>query len=262
VKIKRHILATLTMLLALCFALALVLRNGGTASGYPAGPTPTPSHPHGLVPRAYLPLVDKNYLLPQPPGYWTESEYVDSAPGLSGIAIALGQRDSDAAIQDRVLVLDIGGQDRINGQWGADQIFTPTFLSHAQIVNAVVDFATQYRRNTGIDLRSHLTIGVGTNNSGLVDGQPATDRGAEWAGMVNDINQTIYASTYISTQVTVIGANDIEDFTNTSYSAANYWMQAYVNTSYCVPGSHEAKCLIDFGNAHCPDVIGSTSDQC
>lgn len=266
-KTKRHIVEAIAMLLALCFAFALVLRNGGTASGYPAGPTPTPSHPQGLVPRAYLPLVDKNYPLPQPPGYWTETEYVDTTSSLPDLAMSLGITDSNPAMQpDRIMVLDFGGQFQSGGQWGTYQIFSSTFDSHAQIVSTVFNVALNYWEFTGNARASHLTIGVGTNNAYISDGQPATDRGNEWAGMVNEINQNIASydvqnSADITSQVTVLGANDIEDWG--TYPATSTWMQAYMNTSSCIPGSYENKCLVDFGNsAGCTAIIGSTNETC
>jgi hypothetical protein len=156
-------------------------------------------------------------------------------------------------------VLDFGGQSKVSGIWGTRLIFLGNFITATKIVSMAIEFARYYWLYTGSDTQSHLTLGIGTNNYALPEGQSSADRGTEWARMLNEIKQKLDATPYKS-QVTILGATDIEDWA--TYTSTSTWMQAYMDESTCVPSGYESKCLINFGNAHCPDVIGSPSDQC
>lgn len=251
-KTKRHILEGVAMLLALCFAFALVLRNGGTASGYPAGPTPTPSNPQGLVPRAYLPVVMNNYRTPPPA---TTSIYVTKtdAQSLNTSGCNLASKG-----QSGIIILDFGDAYPYSGNIARlPSVLIP--VTSGQVESLTEAFLSGYWRCS--QAGQYITVSVGTDNCSLgtpdgthcpLGGNNLTyAHGQAWAQIVNDVSNWIccIGTSYMSREG-VAGGIDAELQWNTPAVTEN-WVNGYSSVSG-VPGYY------DFGNCNsCPNNVYS-----
>lgn len=127
--------------------------------------------------------------------------------------------------EDIVVILDFGYPDQSSGILGVSLPATGYFFSIDEIEKGVKNYINGYWRcSTLSHLDSYLTLGVGTNNTGLVAfyDEPASDHGAAWGQMIEDLHEWLvheqcpgeeftYDCNY-RRQVTVVGAIDVEDW--------------------------------------------------
>ncbi|OGC50921.1 hypothetical protein A2716_02710 [candidate division WWE3 bacterium RIFCSPHIGHO2_01_FULL_40_23] len=223
-------------------ALAVFLTSSGV-SGISAEEEKSDALNHRKV---YLPLILKNYPLPPYPG-WTKSYYVDDLRFLPDVGRALGiAAYNTPRAQDWLVVLDLGYPGKSGSIWGAWPIFVDGFFKESDIREAVRQMARNFWIYSSRDKLSQLTIGVGVNNSSM-DLALAVGHGKAWALMVNSIVQG--AANY-SSQVTIVGASDMELTWNDPYTTER-WEEEYIKATTCVPGDPDKGCLLDFGNAVC-----------
>ncbi len=111
--------------------------------------------------------------------------------------------------QDSLVLLDFGYPTFNNGKYGANLLGYGAVTTD-QITSAALQFAWGYYVCTGSDYKSHLRIGIGTNNYPGDDHSSVTfEHGAAWAKMINQMNDWL-AAQKVSAQVDFAGANDIE----------------------------------------------------
>ncbi len=176
--------------------------------------------------------------------------------------------------EDIVVILDFGSPERSYGELGTNLPGTKMFTSIEKIKRAVQAYVNGYWSCSIKDWDNYLTLGVGTNNQGLAafyDG-PAADHGTAWGTMIEDLHDWLineqctidefYVACNYRRQVTIVGANDIEDwgkilnFSTNEYEqvkpeAARAWALAYSESAPTKP-------YINYGNcsncgAACPD---------
>ncbi len=199
----------------------------------------------------FLPVVMNNTPVPQPtPFLWTNSYYITSIEPdkMYNLGCDLGTRDAITdGIQDSLVILDFGSPTNKNGELGASLLSSnPTATTTLAL--AVETYAKGYYDCTAGDYSSHLTIGIGTTNYQLSGGTGWTgavtrDHGHAWTWMVNAVNDYIIQQGY-SSQVSVVGANDLEVSFNTPANTIP-WIDAYDDWNLYP--------LIDFGDlAGCP----------
>ena len=129
-----------------------------------------------------------------------------------------------AALQVRngnaLVILDFGdpakmATDSGNVEYGTILVFTGPFISTAEISSAAQDFIRGFQDCSAEFPTAHLTLAIGTNNSGIVfnSGQDAIEHGKAWGNLVNDIHDWIVNEGY-ARRVSVAAASDIEKFGN------------------------------------------------
>ena len=134
-----------------------------------------------------------------------------------------GSFDASHGNADSEVILDFGAQN--SGNTGTYLTFTNTFVTYANIEHYAENFAYGYWVCTGGDTTSVLTLDMGTNNSGACVTNAC---GTTWGNVVKTAYNWTTTGTYsfVSSQVTIYGANDIEPAWS-SQSNAIAWTNGY-----------------------------------
>jgi hypothetical protein len=176
--------------------------------------------------KVFLPLV--RYTLPSPPLFST-SYYmltVNSAT-LLDMGCKIGQVDRDMpGSRSTVVILDFGSPKKVGSEYGTD-LFWLGPVSISQISAAVKNFGQGYYTCVGDDRYSQVIVGVGTTNyhTSISNTTDFYNHGVAWARMVNDLNAWLTTQGY-SSQVLVVGANDVELAWNTP-AITKAWANGY-----------------------------------
>ncbi len=183
-----------------------------------------------LSPLFLLHGVQTAFAIPaKPPTDW--SFYMFTPNSTQAYTLGCNQGKYDAGFNPVVnseVVLDFGGP---SGTGDGT-------LNYSGIESAGEQFARGYYVCTGGDTTSVLRLGLGTNNSADV----TYNDGVTWANTVKVVAN--WVSTYLTGQVVVIGANDIEPGWS-SFAAAKSWVQGFI--------AGGGSLYLDFGSADgCP----------
>jgi hypothetical protein len=154
--------------------------------------------------------------------YMTNEILTDDLAGLDheklnelGCLAALQVKHGNALV-----ILDFGdpakmetGSDSV--EYGTILVFTGPFVSTTEIFGAAQDFIRGFQDCSASFPTAHLTLAIGTNNSGIVfnAGQDAIEHGKAWGNLVNDVHDWIVDEGY-ARRVSVAAASDIEKFGN------------------------------------------------
>jgi hypothetical protein len=182
----------------------------------------------GYVPATTLPNPAKT----------ATARYVRDITGAAGdVTTMQAEGAADAAAGYAFVLLDIGAQ--ANDRTGVVLSATTTKLTYGQLVTALDAYVD------GFATGNHAgTVAVGTNN-GADDwtNYPAAQRGSDWATQV-----VLPAAAHAATNVTVIGANDLEAAFSSTEPQAAAWKTAFLAQ---LPGTGTA--LVYNGSADfCP----------
>jgi len=220
----------------------------GSAQGpYPPPSTYEPGEPIAPDYFTFLPLTTLRSSPPAAPSY-----YIKNVDTLYDLGYELGEHDKyKPGKQDNLVILDYGYPSIMNGEYGVKLTFDPagTFTPFSDVIDSAIDFAQGYFYGTGTDLISHLRIVISVNN--CCDANTVTffrGHGVGWGETVNGIRSEI---TFYSSQVDVVGGNDIEIGTETTKPyKTEQWLNFYMAASNCDPGSDNSEegCFYNFGN--------------
>lgn len=192
---------------------AVILALGGSFSAPTTGKSAVV-----VTHKTYLPIIMSNrYQL-------STSLYMGSMSASNAYQLGCQAGHADLlkpGAQDTLIILDFGQpwvQGGVYGVWN----FSGPFASIWSVGQAVREFGHGYWVCTGADNASHITLGIGTSNYGPFadDGSCASRaacsrvHGEKWAYLVADAQSWMTIQGY-ATQVTVAGANDIEQSWNT-----------------------------------------------
>ncbi|MHB8340991.1 MAG: hypothetical protein ACYDB7_07415 [Mycobacteriales bacterium] len=191
--------------------------------------------------------VTRAHAASQPLTDW--SFYVQDSNTGTFYQLGVNQGNFDAGHGDAnsSVILDFGGQTTVSGGQGT-KMTNGYLLTNDQVVLDAYNFAVGYFNGTGADTSSVLDLFVGTNSS--LDVTYTT--GEDWGGVVNAVLGKVESAGYGS-QVTVVGADDIEDDNGFAGPTPTLdWVQGY--SAVAEPG------YADFGDATgCPPYGGCTN---
>ncbi len=174
----------------------------------------------------FMPVA--KFVLPTAPLYST-SYYMLTVNGatLQDMGCKIGQVDRNLpGSRDSVVILDFGSPKKVGSEYGTD-LFWLGPITITQISNAVKNFGQGYYTCVGDDRDSRVYVGVGTTNyhTSISNTTDFYNHGVAWARMVNDLNTWMTAQGY-SSQVLVVGANDVELAWNTP-TITKAWVNGY-----------------------------------
>jgi hypothetical protein len=160
----------------------------------------------------------------------------------SAVMGSLGFADAqaNAASGARLTLLDIGAQVMSGSTPGVQLTATAMVLSYPAITSALQSYLGGYASGSGA---APATIGIGTNNDGTFAIYPAAAMGSDWAALLGGLTAPA------GSNITVIGANDIEAGFAGTESQAEAWEAAFL--------ANPAQSLIFNGSADgCPSGVG------
>ncbi len=235
--------ARLRILIVNAIAAILIILVFGLTASYAKMPQPSPflSPTGGLPPRAYLPLIAKNF----PPPLASTSYYVKDPTQLNNLGCAQGFAIPDNT--DIVVVLDVGQPGYDGANFGAFGWDSPTYTFHSTIAiaNEAEDFLSGFYYCSLP--YAHLTLAIGVNNVGNWINNA---HGVAWAQMVNNVNSWINSDAYLRNKVTARGGMDIEQtppFQTPGFTRS--WVDGYIS-AFSFPSYY-----YDFGSCDgCPSV--------
>lgn len=220
----------------------------------------------------YLPFITKTT-----PPLAATSYYIQNADPsrLNALGCDLGVADmARPGSQDNLVILDfgkmwtyeVGGNLEYGVRLFADDLGIRRNLTLNQLKEAAQEFAKGYWNCTDLDKKSHLTLGVGTNNydhfnSGNTNQDNlrtlAGDFGRNWAKIINDLNEWAVQQGYGS-QVTFTGAIDIE-WAGAEEDGIYYWNTPFVTLGWVnefTANSHDTSIFFNYGACvGCPVTV-------
>ena len=263
------------MFLALGLAFTLMLRNRGTAIGYPAGPTSTPH----FVQDSYfvlLPLVD-NPPPPASPSYYVTNVISQTAKNsMYNLGHSLGAQDYASGIaEDHLVILDFGYPVSTTTAVGTNLVFdqspNPVLYTTEDIRSAVTQFAMGFFYGSSSNLYTHLRIVVGTNSCCIGVSEGAFEgHGKAWASMMTYINASL--SNYAN-QVDAVAGSDMEPTFSDPFKTTR-WVQNFADGTIVTPcndatSGRDRGCLYNYGadsvsadSTPCATVIGNLWSGC
>ncbi len=228
-KTSRPLLKSRVILLFACvLAFVQALSNEGVASGFLAQISkmrPSTLLSSISITKIYLPLMFNNYIAPPPT---TTSRYMHTTD--STTLYNEGCSQGLASPDDSVVILDFGKPWYENSSYGTRFSVTYTFASISQIENATKRFLAGYW--VCAPEGKHITLGIGTNNSGSYTNAA---HGQLWAEMVSRVDSWIKAPPSYEDKESVVGASDIEPGFNDPLSSrawANSYAAVYTRPYY------------------------------
>ncbi len=139
----------------------------------------------------------------------------------------IGQVDRNLpGSRSTVVILDFGSPKKVGSEYGTD-LFWLGPVSISQISAAVQNFGQGYYTCVADDRDSQIYVGIGTTNyhTSISNTTDFYNHGVAWARMVNDLNAWLTTQGY-SSQVLVVGANDVELAWNTP-AVTKAWVNGY-----------------------------------
>ncbi len=185
------------------------------------------------------------------------SRYVRNLTAASTDAATMSTEGcADAHAGSTLVLLDIGAQSNTNSPATAHGdvlspanpgvrltvLNPPVRLTYAHLVTALNGYTSGFSSCAS----APGSIAIGTSNSGDFAAYPAATKGADWANQVMD-------ALTARTNVTLLGADDIEASFGSTEAQASAWESAYLNNT--------TKNLVYNGSLdNCPTTYGSTAD--
>lgn len=258
----RHLLSSMTVLLAVLASVGLALRQDTVSaqSGYPPPEPPAGGAPVPGPFKIYLPLVRKG----APPA--ARSYYVININTLGSLGTTLGNQDRDTpGAQDRLVILHYGYPANTSStNFGVKLAFAPTlFVPMNDVVTSTVAFARNWYLGTGSDYSSHLRVVVGVVNC-CQSSNPNSDlslmrgHGTAWANAIASIRSQLTGS--ITNQVDIVAGYDMEYEWNRPYAStqwvANFAAQGPAGCNTSSTGFDQG-CLYNYGTMNV-SVSGTT----
>ena len=166
-----------------------------------------------------------------------------------------------------LVVLDFGVQNSSGSATIAT--FSGATFTNAQIETMAETFSKEYYICTGTDHTSVLTLGLGTNNSVKYSDSTYTTLGSDWANVVSAVIAYNNGSG-VHSQVTVWGANDLEDWINPGDNfiipsdQTTAWVNGYSSLDpapYVNYGSANGCPTSGYANLNCDVFDGTTYNQ-
>jgi len=158
--------------------------------------------------------------------YWNTWSWSDRGIRLEWNSLRNAGCQTAKENEDVVVLLDFGNPERLNGVLGTNLPQTNVFAPIEKIKIAVQEYIRGYWKCSTYYQDAYLTIGVGTNNTGIAGFyiDPASDHGTAWGEMIENLNDWLIHAKCVADefsytcnwrrQVAVVGAIDIEDWGN------------------------------------------------